>query len=260
MGFSEDRMRLPLIGLMALLLSAAPALAQDASPPPVAPVQPAPLPDMVGPQILISSSMGDMTLQLDAVRAPKTVANVLSYVKAKHYDGTVFYRVVKGFVIQMGSWDANVKGRPPHAPVQFEGANGLSNRRGTVALAHGDDPNSGTADFFVNMDDNSGLDHVEGDPQKIGFTVFGKVISGMEIADAISQVATGDKGPMPGQAPIDPILIKKVSILPSETWKAQCAAGAIPASSCEAAINPTVAAAKKPAAKQPDSKTRRSGP
>ncbi|HTC83638.1 MAG TPA: peptidylprolyl isomerase [Rhizomicrobium sp.] len=206
-------MRSTLIAFAALLFWAVPSLAQDAPPAPETPARQNP--EMIGPRMLIATSMGDITLQLDAVRAPKSVANVLRYVKDRHYDGTVFYRVVKGFVIQMGSWDANVKGRPPHAPVAFEGTNGLSNLRGTVALAHGDDPGSATADFFINMSDNTALDHVEGDPQKIGFTVFGQVVSGMDVADAISMVATGDKGPMPGQAPVDPILIKKVSILPT---------------------------------------------
>jgi cyclophilin family peptidyl-prolyl cis-trans isomerase len=183
--------------------------AQDAPAPP-----PPTNPPMTGPRLLISTAMGDITLQLDSVRAPKSVANVLRYVKEKHYDGTVVYRVVKGFIIQMGSWDAKVKGRPSSHPVVFEGTNGLSNLRGSVALAHGDSPDSAVADFFINVVDDPGLDHVEGDPQKIGYTVFGQVISGMDVVDAISQVPVGDKGPMPGQAPVDPILIKKVSVLP----------------------------------------------
>ena len=104
---------------------------------------------MTGPQLLISTSMGDITLQLDSVRAPKSVANVLRYVKDKHYDGTVFYRVAKGFVIQMGSWDANGKGRGIHpGAVPLEANNGLTNLRGTVALAHGEAPDSATAEFY----------------------------------------------------------------------------------------------------------------
>ena len=104
---------------------------------------------MTGPQVLISTSMGDITLQLDAVRAPKSVANVLRYVKEKHYDNTVFYRVAKGFVIQMGSWDANGKGRGIHpGPVPLEANNGLSNLRGTVALGRAEAPDSAKADFL----------------------------------------------------------------------------------------------------------------
>jgi cyclophilin family peptidyl-prolyl cis-trans isomerase len=261
-------MRSIIIALAASLLVTASAAAQDAAPanapdstPAAAPAPdnaapPAPTnPEMIGPQLLISTSMGDITLQLDAVKAPKSVANVLRYVREKHYDGTVFYRVAKGFVIQMGSWDANVKGRPGHPPIVFEGANGLSNLRGTVALAHAEDPNSATADFFINVSDNTGLNHVEGNPDKIGYTVFGQVTSGMDVADAISIVPVGDHGPMPGQAPVDPILIKKVSLLPSEVWHAQCAAGTIPVSSCEAAMG-IAPAGRKGATKQPDSKSR----
>ncbi|MBN9545895.1 MAG: peptidylprolyl isomerase [Alphaproteobacteria bacterium] len=196
--------------------STTPAPADAATPPPA---EPAPAaqpgnPPMTGPQLLISTSMGDITLQLDAVRAPKSVASVLRYVRDRHYNGTVFYRVVKGFVIQMGSWDANVKGRPPgHGPTPLEADNGLSNLRGTVALAHGADLMA-SADFFINLGDNTPLDHLKDDTFNVtGFTVFGQVTSGMDVVDAISQVPVGDRGPMPGQAPVDPILIKKVSIV-----------------------------------------------
>jgi len=198
--------------------STTPAPADTAAPPPAdaAPAlaeQPG-NPPMTGPQLLISTSMGDITLQLDAVRAPKSVASVLRYVRDRHYNGTVFYRVVKGFVIQMGSWDANVKGRPPgHGPTPLEADNGLSNLRGTVALAHGADLMA-SADFFINLADNKSLDHLKDDTFNVtGFTVFGQVTSGMDVVDAISAVPVGDHGPMPGQAPVDPILIKKVSIV-----------------------------------------------
>ena len=180
--------------------------------PPAEPPAPA-IPPMTGPQILISTSMGDITLQLDSTRAPKSVASVLRYVRDRHYNGTVVYRVVKGFIIQMGSWDANVKGRPGHAPSPLEADNGLSNLRGTVALAHGEDLMA-SADFFINLADNIALDHkAEDTGNTTGFTVFGQVVSGMDVADAISNVAVGDKGPMPGQAPVDPVLINKVSIV-----------------------------------------------
>ena len=189
--------------------STTPAPADTSAPPPE-PVNP----PMTGPQILISTSMGDITLQLESVRAPKSVASVLRYVRDRHYNGTVVYRVVKGFAIQMGSWDADVKGRPGHAPSPLEANNGLSNLRGSVALAHADDPNSAGADFFINTSDNTALDHKADDPgNTTGFTVFGQVIAGMDVVDAISQVPVGDHGPMKGEAPVDPILIKKVSIV-----------------------------------------------
>ena len=169
---------------------------------------------MTGPQILIQTSMGDITLQLDSVRAPKTVANVLRYVREGHYNGTAIYRVAKGFVIEMGSFDAKGKGRPVHKGVPLEAGNGLSNLRGTVALAHGDKPDDGTADFFINLADNIPLDKGQGGSSNLGFAVFGQVIQGMDVVDQIAQVPVGGgKGPMAGQEPLDPVLIKKVSIV-----------------------------------------------
>jgi len=172
-------------------------------------------PPMTGPKILIATSMGDITLQLDSVRAPKSVANVLRYVKEKHYDNTAFYRVAQGFVIQMGSFDANGKGRGVHpGGVPLEANNGLSNLRGTVALGRAEAPDSATAEFYINLADNTPLDHKADDAANItGYAVFGQVISGMEVVDAIGQVPTGDNGPMPGQAPVTPIIVKKVTLL-----------------------------------------------
>jgi peptidyl-prolyl cis-trans isomerase A (cyclophilin A) len=192
-----------------------PADANPAAPVPQA-VTPVPAnPVMTGPRILISTSMGDITLQLDSARAPKSVANVLRYVREKHYDNSAFYRVAKGFVIQMGSWDANGKGRGVHpGPVLLEADNGLSNLRGSVAMARAEAPDSATAEFFINLTDNTRLDHKADDPgNTTGYAVFGQVMSGMDVVDAIGQVPTGDNGPMPGQAPITPIVIKKVTLL-----------------------------------------------
>jgi cyclophilin family peptidyl-prolyl cis-trans isomerase len=226
-------MRKTLLAFAACLALAAPTLAQEQPPPPAganggAPAaqpdaQPVPQavtqapsnPPMTGPQILISTSMGDITLQLDSVRAPKSVANVLRYVKEKHYDNTAFYRVAKGFVIQMGSFDANGKGRGIHpGGVPLEANNGLSNLRGTVALGRADAPDSATAEFYINLADNTPLDHKADDTgNTTGYAVFGQVTSGMDVVDAIGQVPTGDNGPMPGQAPVTPIIVKKVSLL-----------------------------------------------
>ena len=192
-----------------------PADANAAAPVPQA-VTPAPAnPAMTGPRILISTSMGDITLQLDAVRAPKSVANVLRYVKEKHYDNTAFYRVAKGFVIQMGSWDANGKGHGVHpGSVPLEANNGLSNLRGSVALGRAEAPDSATAEFYINLADNTPLDHKADDAgNTTGYAVFGQVISGMDVVDAIGEVPTGDNGPMPGQAPVTPIIVKKVTLL-----------------------------------------------
>ena len=222
--------------IIGLVLLATPALAQaptppadqqpaaappaDTTPPPAQPVPqavtPAPTnPPMTGPKILISTSMGDITVQLDSVRAPRSVANVLRYVKDKHYDNTAFYRVAHGFVIQMGSFDAKGKGHPIHpGPVPLEANNGLSNLRGAVALGRGDAPDSATAEFYINLADNTPLDHKADDPgNTTGYAVFGQVTAGMDVVDAIGAVPTGDNGPMPGQAPVDPIIVKKVTLL-----------------------------------------------
>jgi len=209
--------------LALILLIATPAWAQEAqqaAPPPAEPVpqsvtQAPTNPPMTGPKILLSTSMGDITIQLDDVRAPKSVANVLSYVREKHYDNTAFYRVAKGFVIQMGSFDAKGKGRPIHKGiVPLEANNGLSNLRGTVALGREEAPDTAKAEFYINLADNTPLDHKADDPgNSTGYAVFGQVISGMEVVDAIGNVPVGDNGPMPGQAPVDPIIVKKVSLL-----------------------------------------------
>jgi cyclophilin family peptidyl-prolyl cis-trans isomerase len=170
---------------------------------------------MTGPRLLISTPMGDITLQLDSVRAPKSVANILRYVKKKHYDGTMWYRVARGFVIQMGSWEASGKGRGVDpAPVPLEANNGLSNLRGTVALGREEAPDTAKAEFYINLADNTPLDHKADDPgNNTGYAVFGQVTSGMDVVDAIGQVPVGDNGPMPGQAPVTPIIVKKVSLL-----------------------------------------------
>ena len=208
--------------VLAALLFATPVLAQTPATTPPADAQAAPAapvptmtanPPMTGPRLLIQTAMGDITLQLDDQRAPASVASILGFVKKKHYDGTVVYRVAKGFVIQMGSFEAHNKGRGFFPkPVPLEAGNGLHNLRGTAALAHGDDPSSGNAEFFINLGDNIQIDQKPGDPNS-GFAVFGQVASGMDVVDAIGQVPTGDDGPMKGQAPIDPILVKKISLV-----------------------------------------------
>lgn len=183
-----------------------------------APAAAAANPPMTGPKLLVSTAMGDITIQLDSQRAPKSVANVLRYVREKHYDGTVVYRVVKGFVIQMGSFGAHNKGRGVHpGKVKLESDNGLHNLRGAVALAHGDEPDSATADFFIDLADHPDLDKSDSSP---GYAVFGQVIDGMDVVDKIADVPVGDDGPMKGQAPVDPILIKKVSIIGEPVAKA----------------------------------------
>lgn len=168
------------------------------------------------PKVLIETSLGDVTLELDHIHAPATVDNFLRYVNEGHFDGTVVYRVVPGFVIQAGSYDADVQARATHEPIALEANNGLKNVRGAVAMARSAEPASATAEFFIDLADNPRLDHKAGDSDNsTGYAVFGKVIAGMDVVDKIASVRLGDHGPMPGAAPVDPILIRKVSLLPS---------------------------------------------
>lgn len=167
------------------------------------------------PKVLIETSLGNITLELDRVHAPLTVDNFLRYVNEGHFDGTVVYRVVPGFVIQAGSWDADMHARPAHDPITLEANNGLSNVRGSVAMARRDDPASATAEFFIDLADNLTLDHQPTDTgNSTGYAVFGKVIAGMDVVDKIAAVPLGDHGPMPGAAPVDPIVIRKASVVP----------------------------------------------
>ncbi len=166
-----------------------------------------------GPKVMISTNMGDITLQLDPVHAPATVANFLRYVHEGHYDGTIFYRVVPGFVIQAGSWEPNLQTRGVHDPIPLEA--GLPNLRGAVAMARGDAPASATAEFFIDLVDNAALDRQPSDTANTtGYAVFGQVIAGMDTVDRIAAVPLGDHGPFPGAGPVTPIVISHVVVQP----------------------------------------------
>ncbi len=160
------------------------------------------------PNVLIETDLGDFEIELDEQKAPKSVANFLSYVDAKHYDGTIFHRVIKNFMVQGGGYDASYDKRPVRDPVQNEGDNGLKNKRGTVAMARTSDPHSATAQFFVNVVDNGFLDHTEKSQSGWGYAVFGKVVKGMDVVDQIVSVPTGAAGPFAKDAPQKPIAIK----------------------------------------------------
>jgi cyclophilin family peptidyl-prolyl cis-trans isomerase len=208
-------MRLAVLAAFLTALAFLPAQADEPAAAPTTPVQPtapvAPAPAPTAPRVLIQTSMGDITLELDPVHAPKTVANFLHYVRAHHFDGTVFYRVVPGVLIQAGSYDAKQNYRPTYKPIPLEA--GVSNLRGTIAMARGE-PDSATAEFFINLSDNTSLDL---DPHKAGtgFAVFGHVVDGIDIADKMSTVPRGDNGPFKGAAPVTPITIIKVTLLPA---------------------------------------------
>ncbi len=160
--------------------------------------------------VIVDTNHGSFTISLDAEKAPKTVENLLGYVDAKHYDGTIFHRVIAGFMAQGGGYDTNMEKRPVRAPVQNEAHNGLENVRGTVAMARTSDPHSATAQFFVNVVDNGFLNHSAQKSGGFGYTVFGQVVSGMDVVDAIVAVPTGAKGPFAKDAPLDDVVIRSV--------------------------------------------------
>ena len=152
--------------------------------------------------VVISTNYGDITVELDAARAPATVRNFLAYVDAKFYDGTIFHRVIKDFMIQGGGFDQNMRQKQTGAPIKNEAGNGLKNTRGTIAMARTSVIDSATAQFFINTVDNAFLDHRDESVQGFGYAVFGKVTDGMAVVDAIAGVKTGRFGhfsavPMP---------------------------------------------------------------
>lgn len=140
--------------------------------------------------VTLKTSKGDITIQLDEKAAPVTVANFLQYVDSGFYNGTVFHRVINGFMIQGGGFTKDMNQKPTKSPIKNEAANGLKNARGTIAMARTSDPNSATAQFFINVVDNGFLDFKSPDPRGIGYCVFGKVVSGMDVVDAIKGVRT----------------------------------------------------------------------
>jgi peptidyl-prolyl cis-trans isomerase A (cyclophilin A) len=154
----------------------------------------------------MATSAGDIVIELDAAKAPGTVANFLGYVRSGHYDGTVFHRVIDGFMIQGGGMDARLREKPTKAPIKLEAGNGLSNVRGTLAMARTSNPDSATAQFFINVADNPRLDSFGG-----GYAVFGRVIEGMDVVDRIRAVPTQAQG-MHQSVPITPITINKTSV------------------------------------------------
>jgi peptidyl-prolyl cis-trans isomerase A (cyclophilin A) len=160
--------------------------------------------------VKFTTSMGDIVVQLDAAKAPKTVDNFVQYVKAGHYNGTIFHRVIDGFMIQGGGMTPDMKEKATRAPIPLESKNGLSNVRGTVAMARTNVPDSATAQFFVNVVDNHFLDAARS-PDGNGYAVFGKVVQGMDVVDKIRKVQTGNKG-MHGDVPREPVLIKQATI------------------------------------------------
>ena len=162
------------------------------------------------PRVKLATSAGDIVVELAPEKAPKTVANFLQYVNDKHYDGTVFHRVIDGFMIQGGGFTADMRQKPTRAPVPLEASNGLKNARYTIAMARTGDPNSATSQFFINVKDNTMLDAPN--PDGYGYTVFGKVVSGADVVDKIRAVQTGNKGGMQN-VPLDTITIQSATVV-----------------------------------------------
>ena len=157
-------------------------------------------------KVKLQTTAGDIVLELDAAKAPKTVDNFLQYVKAGHYDGTIFHRVIDNFMIQGGGMTADRREKETRAPIPLESRNGLLNERGTVAMARTPDPDSATAQFFINVKDNAFLNQAQARDGN-GYAVFGKVISGMDVVDRIKVQPTG-----PGDFPNAPVVIKKATV------------------------------------------------
>ncbi len=180
--------------------------------------------------VRIQTSQGDILIELDSASAPKSVENFLTYVREGGYNGTIFHRVIGDFVVQGGSFTPDFEPRPTHNPIATEATNGLLNKRGTVAMARSKDHDSATNQFFINLSDNIHLNHHAPTPGYWGYTVFGKVVQGMDVVDRIGQSATGKGGPFPEDVPQTPIVITQASLVPPPAlMTAQAEAGDITA-------------------------------
>ena len=164
------------------------------------------------PVVEIDTNMGAIVIELNEEKAPKTVENFLNYVKSGHYDGTIFHRIIDGFMIQGGGMDAEMNEKATNAPVENEADNGLKNDKGTIAMARTQDPHSATSQFFVNVKDNDFLNHSGKNMQGWGYTVFGKVTSGMDVIEKMRGVPTGRFG-MHADVPKEPVVINSATII-----------------------------------------------
>ena len=164
------------------------------------------------PVVELDTNMGAIVIELNEEKAPKTVENFLNYVKSGHYDGTIFHRIIDGFMIQGGGMDAEMNEKATNAPVENEADNGLKNDKGTIAMARTQDPHSATSQFFINVKDTDFLNHSGKNMQGWGYTVFGKVTSGMDVIDKMRGVPTGRFG-MHADVPNEPVVINSATII-----------------------------------------------
>jgi peptidyl-prolyl cis-trans isomerase A (cyclophilin A) len=199
------------------------------------------------PRVMMHTTQGDVTLELFPDKAPKSVANFLQYVRDGFYDGTVFHRVVNGYMVQGGLYSRDLTQRRTRAAIPSEADNGLSNARGTIAVARGGDPNSGTAQFFVNLVDNRRLDYVSNQSGLTwGFAVFGKVVSGMDVVDKIASLPTRAQGPFVGDVPNPMVIIDSANVVGEEKARpAPASAATAPAAPAKAGPEPTKPATPK---------------
>ena len=163
-------------------------------------------------RVRMSTILGDMTLELDAENAPKTVENFVSYASSGFYDGTIFHRVINNFMVQGGGFNTDMRQKTTEAPIDNEANNGLKNNRGTIAMARTMDPHSATAQFFINVSDNDFLNHTAENMQGWGYAVFGQVVEGQEVLDKIRVVPTGSQAGHQ-DVPVDPVVIESVTVL-----------------------------------------------
>ncbi len=171
------------------------------------------------PRVRVETSLGNFELLLDPEKAPKTVANFLGYVNSGFYDGTIFHRVIDGFMIQGGGFTPEYERKTTNPPIINEADNGLKNVRGSIAMARTMDPHSATAQFFINVVNNDNLDHTNKSPRGWGYAVFGKVVKGMNTVDKIRQVKTGPGGVFPQNAPLEMVIIKRMSVVTPKPTK-----------------------------------------
>ena len=165
------------------------------------------------PRVKLATSAGDIVLELQAAKAPKSVENFLAYVKKGHYNGTIFHRVIPGFMIQGGGFDKAMTQKPTEKPIENEATNGLKNDKYTVAMARTPHPHSASAQFLINVNDNAFLNHSAPTQQGWGYAVFGRVVEGQDVVDKITAVPTGNQG-MHQNVPLTPVIINAATVLP----------------------------------------------
>jgi cyclophilin family peptidyl-prolyl cis-trans isomerase len=171
--------------------------------------------EVTASKVLFKTNMGDMVIELYPKKAPISVENFVTYVKQGFYDGLIFHRVIPGFVIQGGGFMPDMKRRETNAPIKNEADNGLRNARGTLSMARTNEINSATSQFFINLVDNASLDHRDSSARGFGYAVFGKVVEGMDVVDAVAKVPTGKSG-MYSDVPKEPVIIEKASLVVEE--------------------------------------------